>query len=260
VAAGLLGAVFCAATAATAQRYAVPLASERDYDAQFHFCRVWYRGNPAGDGGSWGVDYPQADINVSVRLSELTKTPVSMDSRGEPRHLIVRLTDDALFQCPFVMMTEAAAAYIDPAEARQLRLYVEKGGFFWADDFWGSYAWQAWVQQLRKALPADEFPIIDLPPDHPIFRTHLVINGLPQISSINHWLATGHSSERGADSAQAHARAIVDRHGRVMVLMTHNTDIGDSWEREGEDPEYFYQFSVKGYAVGLNVMLYAMTH
>ena len=72
--------------------------------------------------------------------------------------------------------------------------------------------------------------------------------------------APDETSERGYDSAEPHIRAISDRHGNIMVLMTHNTDISDAWEREGEDPRYFYLFSPKGYAVGINAIMYAMTH
>ena len=67
-------------------------------------------------------------------------------------------------------------------------------------------------------------------------------------------------SERGEDSAVAHARAVLDKHGNIMVLMTHNTDLGDSFEREADDPQYFYQMSVPGYAFGINALLYALTH
>jgi hypothetical protein len=84
--------------------------------------------------------------------------------------------------------------------------------------------------------------------------------GIPQVPSIGFWLGTGSTSERGHDSAQVHARAISDRSGRVMVFMTHNTDVSDSWEREGEDAQYFYKFSVVGYQVAMNVLLYSMTH
>ena len=77
----------------------------------------------------------------------------------------------------------------------------------------------------------------------------------------HHWAATGGgTSERGADSAEAHARAVLDKHGNIMVLMTHNTDLGDSFEREADDPQYFYQMSVPGYAFGVNALLYALTH
>lgn len=88
------------------------------------------------------------------------------------------------------------------------------------------------------------------------------ITEIPQITNIQFWRRVrGRStSERGADSREVHLRAIRDAHGRIMVLMSHNTDVADSWEREGEDPAFFYQFSPKGYALGINVLLYAMTH
>ena len=70
----------------------------------------------------------------------------------------------------------------------------------------------------------------------------------------------GGTSEMGDDSAEPHIRAITDRHGRMMVLITHNTDISDAWEREAADPQLLSEFSPNGYAVGLNVVLYAMTH
>ena len=238
----------------------MPLATDADFEGAFNFCRVAFRQNPQGDGGGWSVDFPQADQNVSIRLAELTKTRVTLVN-GEPRHVVVRLTDKTMFQCPFIMMTEVGAAYFDASEAKALRAYLDKGGFLWADDFWGEYAWQVWEREIRKVLPAGEFPIVDLPKDHPLYKSQFVLkNGVPQISSINHWLGTGHTSERGQDSAVPHGRAVLDRHGRIMLFMTHNTDIGDSWEREGEDPEYFLQYSVNGYALGIDVLLYAMSH
>jgi hypothetical protein len=197
---------------------------------------------------------------MSIRISELTKTRISKTGAGEPNHLVVRLTDDELFQCPFVMMTEVGSVFFEDDEAVRLREYLVKGGFLWADDFWGTYAWEAWEQEFRKVLPAGEFPIVDLPISHPMFRSLFEMKRIPQIPSINHWAWSGGTSERGADSAEPHARAIVDGKGRLMVLMTHNTDIGDSWEREGDDPNYFYNFSVDGYAFGINVLVYAMTH
>lgn len=236
------------------------MGAAADFDGAFHFCRAAYRSG-RGDGGSWLVDYPRADINLSIRLSELTKARVSFDAAREPNHFVIRLTDDELFQCPFVMMTEVGAAYFDEAEAERLRQYVLKGGFVWADDFWGSYAWQSWESQIRKAFPAAQYPIVELPRDHPIFRTHFIVNKVPQIPSINYWMGSGgDTSERGYDSSIPTARAILDSVGRIMVLMTHNTDVGDSWEREGDDPNYFYHFAIDGYAVGINVVLYSMTH
>jgi Domain of unknown function (DUF4159) len=231
------------------------------FEGEFHFCRIMFRGNPYGDGGGWGVDSPRADVNLSIRLSELTKTRVSMSDAGEPNNLVLRLSDESLFQCPFIMMTEVGSAYFDDEEAAGLRQYLLKGGFLWADDFWGSYAWEAWEEQFAKVLPSAKYPARDLPLDHPIFKSMFVVPRVPQIPSINFWAGSGGgTSERGADSATPHARAVFDERGRMMVLITHNTDVGDSWEREGDDPTYFLRFSVEGYALAVNVLLYALTH
>ena len=97
--------------------------------------------------------------------------------------------------------------------------------------------------------------------DHPIFHSQMSVARLPQIPSINFWGGPGGpTSERGPDSAVPHARAILDDHKRVMVFITHNTDFGDAFEREGDNRNYFLEFSVPGYAVGVNVLLYALTH
>ena len=235
------------------------LARPDDVDGKFHYCRAAYRRNPRGDGGSWLTDYPLADIDLSIRLSELTKIAVAVNGAGEPRHLIVRLTDEELYRCPVILMQEVGSLLFSDDDAARLRDYLLKGGFLWVDDFWGSYAWQVWETEIRKVLPAAEFSIIDVPRDHMLFHTMFDLKGVPQIPGIGTFLA-GRTSERGADSAEVHARAIADARGRVMVFMTHNTDVSDSWEREGEDPNYFRQFSVDGYRVAINVVLYAMTH
>jgi hypothetical protein len=242
-----------------ASRFETP--APESFDGRFNFCRVMFQGGRYRSGGGWGVDYPRADINLSIRLSELTRTPVSFDADREPRHFVVRLTDEALFQCPFVMMTEVGALYLDDEEVARLREYLQKGGFLWADDFWGSYAWQIWETEIRKVLPAASYPMSDLPLDHPLFRTHFEVKRVAQIPSINFWDGSGGAtSEAGRDSAVPHARGIMDAKERLMVLITHNTDYGDSWEREADDPQYFYHFAVDGYALGINVVLYAMTH
>jgi hypothetical protein len=231
------------------------------FDGRFHYCRGMYRLNPGGDGGSWLTDYPLADIDLSIRLAELTKIRVGFDGAGQPQHLIVAMTGDELLQCPFIMMQEVGRLFFNDEDAARLRTYLLKGGFLWVDDFWGSYAWDSWASQIRKVLPAAEYPIVDLPMDHPIFHTMFDLRRMPQIPGIGFWRGSGGgTSERGADSAEVHTRAISDRRGRIMVFMTHNTDVSDSWEREGEDPRYFYRFSVEGYQVAMNVVLYTMTH
>jgi len=236
-------------------------ATRADVDGKFHFCRLAFNSDPRGDGGNWSVDYPRADINLSIRLSELTNTDVGRDTTGDPKHLLVELKDAELFDCPFIMMTEVGSASITADEAAKLRLYLEKGGFVWADDFWGSYAWQWWEAQLRKVLPAGEYPIVDLPSEHPLFHGLFDVKQTPQIPNIGFWRNSGGgTSERGADSAVVHTRAVLDKHGRVMVLMTHDTDLGDAFEREGDDPGYFYAMSVPGYTFGVNVLVYTLTH
>ena len=137
------------------------MARPDSFDGRFHYCRAVYRMNPTGDGGNWLTDYPLADRYLSVRLSELTKIRVSIDRAGEPRHVIVRLTDDELFQCPFIMMQEVGRLFFTEEDAARLRLYLLKGGFLWVDDFWGSYAWEVWASQIRKVLPPSEYPILD---------------------------------------------------------------------------------------------------
>lgn len=230
------------------------------FDGRFNFCRVATSQSRMGDGAAWWVDYPRADINLSIRLSELTKTPISVDAAGEPNHLVVTLTDPELLQCPFIMMTEVGSVYFSPEEARALRDYLLKGGFLWADDFWGTYAWDHWASEFSKVLSPAEYPMRELPMDHPLFRTQFTVTKVPQIPSIGWWMGTGTTSERGADSAVARAIGVADARGRLMVFITHNTDLGDSWEREGDDPNYFYTFSVDGYALGINALLYAMMH
>jgi len=239
----------------------VKLATPEDFDGNFLFCRILFRNAPYGDGGGWGVDYPRADINLTFRLSELTTTTVSRHPREEYNHVVVRLTDPLLYHCPFVMMTEPGGAYFDEDEARQLRDYVLKGGFMWADDFWGEYAFRVWENEIAKALPPERYPIVDIPLDHPLFHTLYDIRRIKQIPSIGAWGGPGgNTSERGRDSAVPHVRGILDDDGRIMVLMTHNTDFGDAFEREGDDHQYFLEFAPEGYAFGVNAIVYSMTH
>jgi hypothetical protein len=237
------------------------VATAADFDGRFHYCRMVYRGSFNGNGGSWRTDYPNADINMSIRLSELTKIGVSKDPSGSPKPLLVRLGGEEMFQCPLIIMSAPGSALVEETEAERLREYLLKGGMLWTDDSWGSYQWQHWMTQLRKVLPAAEFPIFDVPLAHALFRTQFEVTEIPQIPNIGFFLRSGgRTSEQGADSAVPVVRAIADRDGRLMVLMTHNTDIQDAWEREGEDPSYFYAFSPRGYALGINTILYALTH
>jgi hypothetical protein len=238
------------------------IASPEHFDGRFQFCRIEFRNGFGGDldSGDWAVDFPRADINLSIRLSELTRTEVSRDASGETNNVVLRLTAPELFNCPFIMMTEVGAADLSDLEILQLREYLLKGGFLWADDFWGTEAWDWWASVVARILPRNQYPIVEITPDHPLFVAQFVVNETPQIANIGHWTRYGHGMERGSDSPHANTRAVLDRHGRIMVLMTHNTDFGDSFEREADDPGYFLHNSVPGYAFGVNALLYALTH
>ena len=269
----VVAAILIAATTAVAQRGwgrgygrgegGIPprFAQAADFDGTFQFCRLMYRQvRPHQRGLGWGTDYPDAEINFSIRLSELTKTPVSRSADDKPNHFVVQPTDDALFQCPFIIMSDPGSAGFSEEDVTALRRYLLKGGFLWADDYWGPWAWDDFAREIGKVLPPTHYPIRELTPDHPIFRTMFTVHRVPQVPSWQYWAGSGDTSEMGAYSTNAHMAAISDANGRVMVLMTHNTDISDAWEREGQNPEYFLSFSPEGYAIGLNIALYAMMH
>ena len=234
-----------------------------NYDGAFMFCRIMFRNASNGDGGGWSVDWPRADENLSFRLSELTRTSVSQSPTGDWNHVVIALTDTArLSQCPFIMMTEPGGTYFDEAEAAGLRTYLQKGGFLWADDFWGDYAFEHWMNELRKALPSARVPA-----DRRAARASALSRALRREGDpadpvhqflVRHAAAARQSAAQ--DSATPHVRAISDRDGRILVVMTHNTDFGDAFEREGDSREYFETFAGAGYAFGVNTLLYAMTH
>ena len=168
--------------------------------------------------------------------------------------------DDMLFECPFLFASDAGVMGLSTEEADQLRKYFMKGGFLWVDDFWGDAAWDHWVREISYVLP--EYEIVDLPMDHPLLHALYRVPEIPQVPSIQFWNESGRrrTSERGRESETPHLRVIFDEKERPIVIMTHNTDIADGWEREGQDEEFFYTFSAESYAVGFNVLLWTMTH
>ena len=232
-------------------------------ERSFSFCRVLYesvRDEPLGHG--WNTDYPDSDINFMVRFSELTSARINRGAEGLPNHVVVTLDDDAMFNYPFIFMSDVGTAGFTPSQAERLRQYLLRGGMLYVDDFWGVRAFEHWKREMAQVLPSDRYPIVDVPLDHPIFRSFFTIKKIPQIPSIQFWRRSGgtSTSERGFESDEPHFRGIFDEKGRLMVIMTHNTDIADGWEREAEDDEFFYRFSVRAYPLGVNIAIYAMTH
>ena len=235
--------------------------SEAPEHGEFTFCRLQYR--PVRRewlGTGWDTDYPDGDRNLPLRLSQLTRADIARDGRGDPFHAVVEATDADLYACPFLFASDVGTVGLSEIEVVRLRDYLLKGGFLWADDFWGEYAWQKWAIEMDKVLPG--YAIVEVPPDHVLFHTLYSVDSIPQVPSIQYWRRSGRmgTSERGAESATPTLHGIMDESGRLMVIMTHNTDIADGWEREGEDDEFFYRFSPNAYAVGINVIIYMLTH
>jgi hypothetical protein len=202
------------------------------FSGGFNFCRALFTSDHREKQG-WGTDYPGADINFSIRLAELTKVTVTLrgdaDSGApEPDAVVVRLTDEALFKCPFILMEDAGTVRFSEAEVARLQESLLKGGFLLAADYHGSWAQQQFDEQIARVLPPSRFPIRDLTPphDHPLWHTMFNVTHLPQMASINTWRRTGDLIERwNEDGSPPDARGIADEHGNLMVLMVHNTDL-----------------------------------
>jgi hypothetical protein len=236
------------------------LAPEAFPDGDFVICRLMYT-EVRQFGVGWRTDYPLGERNLSIRFGEITKTRVSRASDGTPNHYRVRISDDQLFQCPMLMAGDIGSIGLTEPEAVRLREYLLKGGFLWVDDMWGPSQWEAWTEEVSKIFPPSEFPIEDVPVTDPVFRSQFLVKEMPQIPNIGYWRRSGgDTSEQQEDSAVAVFRAIRDSRGRIMIAMTHNTDIADAFEREADDPVFFARFSPTGYALGINILLHALTH
>ena len=222
----------------------------------FTFARVRYdsyygrRG-----GGGWRTDYPDSDLNFSLRLQQLTTIKVNPDP------VIVDLTDPELADYPFLYMIEPGGLVFSEDEVAALRKYCLNGGFLMVDDFWGDDQYNNLAYELARVFP-DRKPF-EVPLEHEIFHIVYDMKEKPQVPAIN-TASRGQSweySRDGSDTSVPHFRAITDDDDRIMVFICHNTDLGDGWEREGENEDYFREYSVKkAYPMGINIVTYAMTH
>jgi hypothetical protein len=223
----------------------------------FTFVRIRYDSYYGGyhHGGRWDTDAPASDMNFSFRLQQLTSLKVA------PEPKVITLTDPDLYRYPFIYIVEPGALMFSEAEVMALRRYLDNGGFLMVDDFWGEEEWYNFYTEIRRVFP-DREPV-ELPFEHPIFHCVYDLKKKPQIPSINHAFGgrpSGRTWER-PDAQTPHYKAIFDDDGRMAVIICHNTDLGDGWEREGEDPWYFREFSEKyAYPLGINIVTYAMTH
>lgn len=221
----------------------------------FTFVRIQYD-SYAGQYGygprdKWQIDYPDADLNLSYRLKQLTSLEV------DPKGKIIRLTDPALFDYPFIYIIEPGTLVFSDPEVVALRRYLLKGGFLMVDDFWGEFEWENFAAQMQRVFPDRTWR--EIPLEHEIFHIVYDLKEKPLIPSVNTYMR-GMRTER-RDATEAHYRGYEDDDGRIMAFICHNTDLGDGWEREGADRGYFETYSEPfAYPLGINIVTYAMTH
>jgi len=213
----------------------------------FYDGRYWMR---------WETDYPEADRNFLHRFRELTKTDPYMDA------VTLRLTDDRIFDYPFLYMSDVGWMQLTSREISRLREYLLKGGFVWIDDFWGVAEWQNLERAFAQVFPDRKWR--DLPAGHPILSTVFPLEEAPQVPARDF-------AYLGRDEAwvhrypaepltPVHLRGIFDDEGRLMAIATHNTDLGDGFEREAYGESYFETYSKVAYAMGVNIVVYALSH
>ena len=245
----------------------------------FTFARIIFWSDPSrpvdrgafrgGLGGfarrGWVVDYPDADLNFSHRLQQLTSLKVDPDAR------VLKLTHPDLSNYPFIYMEHIERLSLRPAEVTALRRYLLTGGVLLVNDFWGAMAWKNLRDEIAKVLPGRSWTELSM--DHPIFHCVFELPGPMhrlRVPSMQRWnrsydLTDPNSnptaSYRGEGYETMHVQALLDDKQRIMVLAIHNSDISDGWEREGEFEDYFKTFSEpRAYPLGINIIFYLMTH
>ena len=203
----------------------------------------------------WMIDFPKSDLNFSFRLQQMTSMKV------DPDGLILQITDKELTDYPFIYIVEPGRLTFTEEEVPVLRRYLLNGGFLMVDDFWGEREWGNFKQEMKRVFPERE--AVDLPIEHPIFHCVFDLKAKPQIPNVILGIEsqlTGITWER-EDAKEPHYRGIFDDKGRMMVMICHNTDLGDGFEMEGKNEYFFHQFSEKqAYPLGINIIFYAMTH
>jgi len=227
-----------------------PMVGDRP-EAEFHLARLIYRTDrSAGSHGyiqpMWAVDYPLSDEHFLTTLRRYTRIEVANDSR----HL--ELTDDRLFKFPFLWLQQPGAGGWNPTalEAERLREYLARGGFMMVDDFHNEREWEWFASVMNRVLPDKEFK--DIPPNDNVMHLYFDIDERTQIPGERH-------VRSGRMEGPPHWRGIYDDDGRLIVIANHNMDIGDAWEH-ADDPFYPLPMTAFAYQLGVNYILYAMSH
>lgn len=219
---------------------------------QARFAR-FYRGGGRTDWRegrtSWTQDYPRADRHLAMALRRLTR--IHVRSVEQP----VNLDDGSeAYNWPWLCAGEMGDWLLTDEQARKLRDYLLRGGFLLLDDFWGSEEWTRFEQSMQRVFP--DRPIVEIDDDDPIFHTVFDLNERYQIPG--QWALRRGTTYR-ADGSTAHWMGIYDDHGRIMVAIAFNSDVGDSWEW-ADDPAYPERYSALGIRIGVNYVIYSMTH
>ena len=187
--------------------------------AEFTFLRLIFPSHGVR-GSNWAVDYPKADMQFLYGLRK-----ISDFCFVNWRHRALPLDDPELFEHPFLYAVEVGHMDLSDRETSRLREYLLRGGFLIVDDFHGNYEWNNFYRQIKRVFP--EYEPIDLPLSHPIFHSYFDIDELIQIPGLQ-YLFSGQTWEKGG--YRARFMGIEDEHGRLMVMINHNVDLGDAWE------------------------------
>ncbi len=197
----------------------------------------------------WSQDYPRADRHFVQAMRRLTR--IHVRSVEQP----VNLDDgDDVYNWPWLYAVQVGHWNLTDSQAKKLREYLLRGGFFMCDDFWGEDQWSIFNESMHRVFP--DRPIVELASADPVFHTIYDLDERWQVPGAR-YLASGVTYK--CEGCPAHWRGIYDDRGRLMVAMSFNSDIGDSWEW-ADDPHYLEKFSALGIRIGVNYVVYAMTH
>jgi hypothetical protein len=217
---------------------------------EFTFVRMVYTGSgPWGYIKGWYTDWPKADRQFILGVRRLTNIRIADQGKT------VTLTDPEIFQYPFIYSVECGYWNLTDAEVAGLREYLKRGGFLFCDDFWGSWEWENFQRHMSRVLPGSI--IADLPLSHPVFHSYYDIRQLVQAPNVGNAIYSSQTYEQ--DGYVPHCRGIVDKEGRLLVIINWNTDLGDSWEW-ADLPGFPARYSTYAYQIGINAIVYAMTH
>jgi len=214
---------------------------------EFHFARLVYRGTGGGGWPRWQADWPEAESHFNAGLQRLTR--INASDSGQ----LVEFNDE-LFNYPWIYAVEVGALVLNPREASILREYLLRGGFLMVDDFHGRWQWDQFEEAMRQVFPARD--IVELDSDSEVFHTLYDLPDRIQIPGIRA-LMGNQTHEHGG--VNPHWRGIIDEHGRVMVAINFNMDLGDAWEH-ADDKRYPERYTAMAYRLGVNYVVYAMTH